>query len=169
MARRGLRPRFELEVPLEVERARERIRAQLTRSGGTVVGRLFRRHVFLAPPPAARRTWSPQLTLTLDARPATGSTLVCGDFAPQPGVWTFVMFLHALAAMSVLGGGVYGLAQWTLGRPPWALLAVPACWTRAWRRGSAHDRFLWIWFAVQLAIMTASSTAASMRSSAPRT
>jgi len=43
---------------------------------------------------------------------------------------------------------------------PWSpllLLAIPESWRRAWRDGDRHERFLWVWFVTQFALVTASA------------
>jgi 4-amino-4-deoxy-L-arabinose transferase-like glycosyltransferase len=45
----------------------------------------------------------------------------------------------------------------TLPWMPLALAAVPASWRRAWRQGDVRERFLWVWFIVQLGIVSASA------------
>lgn len=40
---------------------------------------------------------------------------------------------------------------------PWTIFVVaawPQSWKRAWKQGDAHERFLWVWFFVQLAILS---------------
>ena len=67
------------------------------------------------------------LATALDvAAEADEGSVVRGLFAPSAGVWTGFMFLYALLGMVALCGCMYGLAQWTLDRPPWALLGIPA-------------------------------------------
>ena len=43
---------------------------------------------------------------------------------------------------------------------PWTLFvmcAIPQSWQRAWRERNPHERFLWVWFFCDLAIMSASA------------
>lgn len=49
------------------------------------------------------------------------------------------------------------LAMLSLPWLPFALAAVPASWQRAWKQRDARERFLWIWFLTQLAIVTVSA------------
>ncbi len=74
-------------------------------------------------PDADRHFWSPRLQLTFDER--ADGTLVHCTFRPEPGVWTGFVFAHSVLGTLALIGLSLGLAQWTLGQPPLALLATP--------------------------------------------
>ena len=52
--------------------------------------------------------------------------LLHGRIGPHPHIWTMFLGLHAVVAFAGLGGVMYGLAQWTIGQSPWALMALPA-------------------------------------------
>ncbi|MEO1496280.1 MAG: hypothetical protein AAFV43_03930 [Planctomycetota bacterium] len=74
--------------------------------------------------PAECRVWSPHLSVQLYETP--GGVEYFGRFSPRPTVWTFVMMVCFGAATAIIGGGVYGCAQWMLGVRPWGLAAIPA-------------------------------------------
>jgi len=117
-----MRPRFELTSELPVEEITARFRARLAATDRPVAGLVFRKHVELTSPPERKHLWSPHLGLSLEAREA-GGTRVRGRFAPAPGVWTGFMAIHGVLIMLGIGGTMYGIAEWMLGRTPWTLLA----------------------------------------------
>jgi len=82
-----------------------------------------RRHATLSIPEEARHTWSP--TLDIQVRPCSQGTYVHCRLGPEPQVWTFFIFLYGAAAVPALIGSMYGLSQMAMGKPPWALAAVP--------------------------------------------
>jgi hypothetical protein len=47
-------------------------------------------------------------------------------FTPRPSVWTGFAFVYAVLAAAGIAGGLYGLAQLALTRPPWGLALAPA-------------------------------------------
>ncbi len=72
-----------------------------------------------------RRLWSPHLSIRVD-RPegeAHGCELV-GRFAPNPSVWTFLMFLYFAIAFLVVLGAIFGYVQWVSNEPAWGMWAV---------------------------------------------
>lgn len=119
-----MRPRFRVELERGKDEVLGGIRDELSCTRRPVRGVFSRSHVVLVCTARAQHTWSPELTL--EVRETEEGTVVRGLFAPRPGVWTGFMFLYALLSMVALCGCMYGLAQWTLQRPPWALLAIPA-------------------------------------------
>jgi len=117
-----MRPRFELATELSVEELTTRFRAHLAATDRPVAGLVFRKHVELTSPPERKHLWSPHLGLSLEAREG-GGTRVCGRFSPAPSVWTGFMAIHGVLGMLGIGGTMYGLAEWGLGRTPWTLLS----------------------------------------------
>lgn len=74
-------------------------------------------------PEEERSTWSPWLSVRAVA--SGGGTELVGRFAPHPNVWTvYRICAGILAAVALVGGGL-GWAQWSIGRPPWGLVALP--------------------------------------------
>lgn len=118
-----LRPRFQLTVPLPAETIVARFRRALADPGCPVTGAATMKHVQLGIPAHERTTWSPTVDLMLTDT-EEGARLH-GRIGPHPHVWTFFLGLHAVVAFSGLGGVMYGLAQWVIGEPPWALWAAP--------------------------------------------
>ena len=119
-----MRPRFRLEVERDADELLACLRERLKTTERHVVGAVFRRHVVLSPPSAERHLWSPQLNLSISEE-GNSRASIQGRFAPQPNVWTGFMFIYGVLFMGGLGGSMYGLAELSLGRTPWTMLAVP--------------------------------------------
>ncbi len=135
MAELRLRPRFALPVASDVETLVEALRRQVGESEPAVEARLDPTHCVLRIPEPRRSFWSPELDLLFEpleegemeseGGPASGIRVRC-LFAPRPSVWTGFAFVYAVLSTAGLAGGLYGVAELTLGRTPWALAAVPA-------------------------------------------
>ncbi len=73
-------------------------------------------------------------------------------------VWNSELIVRATGTLDGLQFPIWfylPLLFWlTLPWTPLALSAIPHSAWRAWKRKDAHERFLWIWFLVQLAIVT---------------
>lgn len=116
-------PRFELVVGCPEDSVAANIARCLATSDCECQGWVELPYAELHVPDRARHFWSPRLQLTFDAD--AGGTKVHGVFRPEPGVWTGFVFAHSLLGTAALIGMSLGLAQWTLGQPPLALLATP--------------------------------------------
>ena len=96
-------------------------------------------------------------------------------FAAALFVWPYLVLQQVPDAMQIWRRETVGRASGELGFDPvwffiphilcfalpwtwFALRAIPASWRRAWRDGDEHERFLWIWFIAQLAIVSTSAT-----------
>ena len=94
-------------------------------------GTVLRGHAVVRIGDDLRHFWSPQLELEArlpdpEDEFAPEAPQVYGRFAPHPHVWTLFMAIYGLLAIAGTAGAMWGLSQWTLGRDPWALAAVPA-------------------------------------------
>ncbi len=96
-------------------------------------------------------------------------------FAAALFVWPYLVLQQVPDAMQIWRRETVGRAAGELGYDPvwffiphvlwfalpwtwFALRAMPDSLRRAWRDGDQHERFLWIWFIAQLAIVSASAT-----------
>lgn len=127
MAQPRMRPRFAVEVDSTVDDVMAALRGRAEGNPQRVRVKTTRRHGVLDFPAANRHFWSPQLGLTVEAVAKTeGRTRVVGHFSPQPGIWQAFVFtygsLFAIGFFSLM----FGLAEWTMGRTPWALLGPVA-------------------------------------------
>lgn len=122
MDRPRQRPRLELLVPLPPDEVSERLRTGLVTCECPCVGSVTRRHAWIHIRDEDRHFWSPTLDLGLEE--ADGGTLLRGRFAPHPSVWTFFIFVYGLIGVLSFAASMYGVAQLTLDRTPWGLLAA---------------------------------------------
>lgn len=116
-------PRFEVVLGCPERRVADKILDGLATTDCECHGWVELPYAELLVPENARHFWSPRLQLTFDTH-AEG-TIVHGVFRPEPGVWTGFVFAHFAFGTTALLGLSLGLAQWTLGQPPLAMLALP--------------------------------------------
>jgi hypothetical protein len=116
-----MRPRFALPVECEAEEFMEVLRDGIELHRQTLTGSTSRRHAILRMPEPQRRFWSPQLTLAVEER--NDDVKVQALFSPHPHVWTGFVCVYALLFMIGLSGLMYGLAEISLDRTPWGMLA----------------------------------------------
>lgn len=119
-----MRPTFEIEVGDNGPAVLARLEDLLASGTTTLVGQVLPRHAVLHLPPARRTLLSPFLHLELADR--DGHIIIRGRFSPHPNVWTGFIAVYAFLAMVGTVCTWYGLAQWTMGDPPWALVGAPA-------------------------------------------
>lgn len=119
-----MRPTFEVPLSVPGSAVLARLDALLSSGETTLTGQVLPGHAVLQLPPV-RRTWlSPFLNLEVIDRES--GPVLKGRFSPHPNVWTGFMAVYVFLGMAGLVCSWYGLAQWTLGNPPWMLLALPA-------------------------------------------
>ncbi len=119
-----MRPRFELQLPVERERWLETLRALLDGETESLRGQVFRKHAVVQMRDEKRTFWSPYLNLEVEDEP--DGSAIRGRFSPHPNVWTMFMGVYILIAIVGLAGFSYGIVQWTLGQSPWAFVVAPA-------------------------------------------
>lgn len=119
-----MRPRFELQLPVERERWLDALRALLDGETESLRGQVFRKHAVVQMRDTKRTFWSPYLNLEIEDEP--DGSAIRGRFSPHPNVWTMFMGVYILIAIAGLAGFSYGIVQWTLGQPPWAFVVAPA-------------------------------------------
>lgn len=69
-----------------------------------------------------QRIWSPHLSV--QASDLDGETELYGRFSPRPEIWTMFMMVYFSVATIVIGGLVFGAAQWTLGWSVWGFVVA---------------------------------------------
>ncbi|MEZ5064950.1 MAG: hypothetical protein R3B81_09450 [bacterium] len=125
MIHRPPRMRPEFDVPVSGDgravlvRLHELLGSPTTEFHGQVRGDF----AFVRHPEERRSLLSPHLHLELRETPH--GTVLHGRFSPRPNVWTGFMALFFVLAMFGIAGLVYGLAQWTVGGPIWAMWSAP--------------------------------------------
>ena len=119
-----MRPRFELQLPVDRERWLGSFQRALESDPGPLRGQVFRKHAVVQMRDGERTFWSPYLNLEVEDEP--DGSAIRGRFSPHPNVWTMFMGVYILLGIIALGGLSYGFVQLTLGESPWAFFTVPA-------------------------------------------
>jgi hypothetical protein len=121
-----LRPTFTVALKPDRRTAIEAIRDRLAledRFEGRWMGK--GRWAEIHVPANDRRLWSPHLSIRVDPpEDATDGSTLFGRFAPNPEVWTFLMFLYFAVAFLVVLGAIFGYVQWASDEPSWGYWAV---------------------------------------------
>lgn len=125
MADLRMRPRFAVDLGCEAETLVRLLRDRTPDAEPPLEGSFDPRHCVLRIPAERRALWSPELDLTFEERGdgSPGVRVRC-LFGPRPEVFTGFAFAYAALTAAGLGGAFWGLAQLTLGQPPWGLLAT---------------------------------------------
>jgi len=118
-----MRPRFEVVVPQPAPDVLAHIQTRLDDPDCLCTGSIVGKHVHLEVPPADRTYWSPHLWV--DVYPSEGASLIHGLFGPHPSVWTMFIAMYAVLGFGAVLALLIAFSQYTLGRPPTALWAVP--------------------------------------------
>jgi len=118
-----MRPRFELQLPVERERWLNALGSLLERNAESLRGQVFAKHAVVQMRDGERTSWSPYLNLEVDDEP--DGAAIRGRFSPHPNVWTLFMGVYMLIGLAGLAGLSYGIVQLTLGQVPWAFAIVP--------------------------------------------
>ncbi|MDM4017333.1 hypothetical protein [Roseiconus lacunae] len=120
-----MQPTFRVQLPWQMDETKRRIRAAVrsqemapfAETAGTVVD--------FKVDPSERRFWSPHLSIQLNPSDSQKSTEAFCRFSPRPEIWTMVMAVYLMAACTMFGALIYGLVQWMMKDPPWAIAVVP--------------------------------------------
>lgn len=118
-----MRPRFELQLPVAADEWLGELKSELQTEAAPCRGAVFRCHANLWMDDAQKTFWSPYLNIDIDEHP--DGIAVRGRFSPHPNVWMLFMGIYALLGIACLAGLIYGFVQFSLGRPPWALIGAP--------------------------------------------
>ncbi len=118
-----MRPRFEVVVSCPSQAAADRLSAALEQVDAPCRGRVFGGHAVLYVLDREERVWSPFLSLDLVGHPE--GTLVRGLFGPKPSVWSLFMAAYAICGFLAVFASGFAFAQWSIGKPPWALAVFP--------------------------------------------
>ena len=118
-----MRPRFSVDLPVEVDEAILRLREAFDSPELHGVSMVAGRHAELLVDRSERRIWSPRLTLRLEDSPP-GSELRC-RFSPRPDVWTGFMFVYFVLVFLVVFGATLGYVQQVSDETAWGFWAIP--------------------------------------------
>lgn len=119
-----MRPRFELELDVPASEVLEELGRRLAARGTDVVGAVVRQQAELHVARDLAHFWSPNLTLQVVSE-EPGTEKLCGRFGPDQGMWMLFMVIYAILGMVGLLATMFGVSQWLVHEPPWALLLVP--------------------------------------------
>jgi len=126
MADLKMRPRFAVEVSCDAQTVVRSLEERIEDVDPPLEGTFSPAHCVLQIPVGRRYFFSPELDLTFEPTHSQegwpGGVRVRCLFAPRPSVWTGFVFVYVVLALSGLAGGLYGIAQLSLGEPPWSLL-----------------------------------------------
>ncbi len=119
-----LRPRFKWRVSLAHATLTGRFSDFLSRHNNGCGEEVVGQHLTMCVPGEEQHYWSPQLSLEII--PDGENSLLKGHFGPRPAVWTMFMFFYMGIGFIGLMGLFWGMSQWSLKQPAWALWIVPA-------------------------------------------
>lgn len=122
-----MRPVFEIRLNSSGRDVLRALDALLAAGDSGLVGQVLPRHAVLQLPTDRRTLLSPFLNLELIESDPGGNAgaVLKGRFSPHPNVWTGFVAIYGVLTMIAVLSGMYGLSQWWLGEPAWALLGVP--------------------------------------------
>ena len=118
-----MRPKFTVEIPVPADQAALRIREELDTPELRPISVAAARCVDFMVDPAARRVWSPRLSIQIDDS-AHGSSLRC-RFSPRPDVWTAFVFVYFAVVFLIVFGATLGYVQQISDETAWGYWAVP--------------------------------------------
>lgn len=132
-----LRPAFTQLLAMPIDEAMARLDGVREIGGAPVIVEAAGkgRHRMIALHPSLRHTWSPWAHLDIrepdesesQERAASDqpACVIVLRFSPNPPLWFAIMFSYLALGTIALFALCWGVAQWTIGRPPHALWVVP--------------------------------------------
>ena len=125
MADLKMRPRFAVDVRCCAKTVAAKLAEHIADTDPPLEGHFDPAHCVLRVTEDRRYFRSPELDLTFDeldfgGEAGEGVRVRC-LFTPRPAVWTAFAFVYSVIAVAGLAGGLFGVAQLSLGRSPWAL------------------------------------------------
>ncbi len=109
-----LRIRFEKTVPRPPQTVMEKFKKAADELPTEFKIRQMEGHVWISMSPSHKKYYSPTLHLELGDAENTENTLVRGLFGPDPGLWTFFMFLHFVVAGIFIMFLTFAYSNWAL-------------------------------------------------------
>ena len=124
MSLHQFRPRFRLQVPLQLDDVITRLTKLVEDPNSPCVGEEapLQGHVDLQLPKEQRHTWSP--TMGINAEERDGGTLLRVLIGPNPGIWTAVMFSSLGLITGIMFLLILGSVQLFLDKDAWAFTLV---------------------------------------------
>lgn len=109
-----IRPRFRLITPYKPEEVFEQLE-QFVHSDSTVDGKRILDAYHLKIPVPEQHYWSPELRAWVEKNEAGEGSFIRCVIGPRHNVWLLFVFIYGFLGVVSLFGGMYGLAQWSLG------------------------------------------------------
>ena len=123
MRRPRVRPKIEFVVDLPPSEVLSRFRACMAEHDRECKGSILGECIEVTVIADKQHFWSPQLSLQLSEHER--GTVIYGRVGPTPQVWTMLIALYAIVAISSIFAMFFAFSQWLLDQPLWALWALP--------------------------------------------
>lgn len=107
-----IRPRFQLKIDLEPERALTQLQTKL-KLDPTVSGTRSNKYMFLRIPARNQHYWSPELSVRIEQEEFTDFVAVICLVGPKQSVWMLFTFFYAFVFCVSTFGGIYGLVKFS--------------------------------------------------------
>jgi hypothetical protein len=121
----SIRPRFKVESDLPPNEVIQRIKEGLKAPQAACIGNATIGFATLIIPDKYRHFWSPQLTVTVEAKEGGQGSTVRGMYAPAPAVWTMFVFFYTGLGLAIVALLMVGLSYYSLDQPTTVLWWVP--------------------------------------------
>ena len=114
----SIRPRFKLETSLTESQIKQLFDDQLKNNNTHgFIGSMKHGHLILRLPKNKKHFWSPQLDVSFISE--ENKTILNCLITPEPGIWTFFMFVYILSGFGTLIGLMIGTSQYSLDKETW--------------------------------------------------
>lgn len=139
MSRPRARPKFRSHHPATPEEILAHVRTRMDAARDQVIGRLYRRTVFLTTAPPRAHFWSPHLEVQLTDAPG-GGTHVQGQFGPHQAIWTTFVIIQLIFGVLSLGAAMFLFSKWMLGQDlvPWLIVLAAMLFGGGFSYGAAY-------------------------------
>ncbi len=109
-----IRPRFKLLSKLNADEISANLKEGLV-TDKSIIGKKVIDVFYLDIPVKDQKYWSPELRASFEKNEAGEGTLIRVVIGPRYKVWVLFVFIYTFLGLFCLFGGMYGMAQWTLG------------------------------------------------------
>ena len=120
-----LKLRFQITSPLPKEQLVDLLKSRMTKNTDRIHGPVLRDHATINLPINQQSIWSPQLNL--DFNQEGSGTVIKGSFGPKPSIWLFFMFIYIVCGFVIIFGGIIGMSQISMDKPPIGIYPIPFC------------------------------------------
>jgi hypothetical protein len=123
MERIRIRPRYNFTVPLNKQRAIQKLRDAVGKPEARINGKFVKPLVVISILDEDLHFWSPELSLDLEEM-EEGTEIRC-ILGPRPSLWTLFATFYGFAILIGVAGLVLGFSQLTLGMSAYGFWLVP--------------------------------------------